>query len=338
MGINENLKEINLENDIEKSFIESGGFEKGNPNNFNRKNALDEEALLSFVKATQPNAWKRYETAYPANPEECFISNVCKSIKDNGLLKILRHGFTDRGIKFVLCYFKPETDLNQDSIELYNQNILHCTRQLHYSVSSENSIDIVLFLNGIPIVSMELKNQFTGQDINNAISQYKFDRATKDSIFEFKNRVVVHFAVDLYNVYMTTRLSGAGTYFLTFNQGSNGAGEIGTKRNSINPSGYATSYLWERVLAKDSLLKIIKKYLHLEKVKDKYTGKTKETMIFSRYHQLDVVSKLVNDVKNNGAGKNYLIQHSAGSGKSNSIAWLSHQLAGLHDSNNEIII
>ena len=253
------------------------------------------------------------------------------------MLKVFRNRFTDRGIKFYLCYFKPETDLNPDVFTLFNQNILHCTRQLHYSVSNENSIDIVLFLNGIPVVSMELKNQFTGQDVNNAISQYKFARASKDTIFEFKQRVLVHFAVDLYNVYMTTRLQGASTYFLPFNQGENGAGNVGGKGNPVNPDGYTMSYLWEKVLTKDKLLEIIQKYLHLQVKTDKYTGKTKEIMIFPRYHQLDVVTKLIEDVKQRGSGKNYLIQHSAGSGKSNSIAWLSHQLAGLHNENNDSI-
>ena len=143
-----------------------------------------------------------------------------------GLLKVLRQGFTDRGIKFRAVFWKPETSINETSQAQYAANILHCTRQLHYSLNNENSIDIVLFLNGIPMVSMELKCQFTGQNASNAIQQYKFDRAGKDAIFEFKNRVLVHFAVDLTNVYMTTRLEGAKTYFLPFNQGSNGAGTV----------------------------------------------------------------------------------------------------------------
>lgn len=191
--------------------------------------------------------------------------------------------------------------------------------------------DIVLFANGIPVVSMELKCQFTGQDTTNAINQYKFDRAGKDAIFAFKERVLVHFAVDLTNVYMTTRLEGAHTYFLPFNQGSNGAGKVGGKGNPVNPNGYDTAYLWERVLCKDSLMEILQKYMHLQQEYDKNGNLVKETMIFPRYHQLDVVTKLLEDVKKNGSGKSYLIQHSAGSGKSNSIAWLAHRLTGLHD-------
>ncbi len=182
-----------------------------------------------------------------------------------GLLKVLRKGFSDRGINFKLVFWKPESSINETAAEQYAQNNLVCTRQLRYSPNSENSIDIVLFLNGIPVVSMELKCQFTGQDTENAIRQYKFDRAGKDTIFEFKNRVLVHFAVDLCNVYMTTRLMGANTYFLPFNQGSNGAGQVGGKGNPPNPSGYQTAYLWERVLCKDGLLDILHKYMHVQK-------------------------------------------------------------------------
>ena len=331
------LKEKQLEADIETFLTTKGGYVKGNPHDFNRETAFNEQTLLQFIKTTQPKMWKRYETTYPSNPEESFIANLCKAIKNEGLLNLLRHQFKDRGMKFHLCYFKPELSYNKEAVELYDQNILTCVRQLRYSLSNENSIDIVLFLNGIPVVSMELKNQFTGQNVNNAIRQYKFDRATKDTLFEFKNRVFVHFAVDLYNIYMTTRLTGDSTYFLPFNQGSNGAGNVGGAGNPQNPDGYMTSYLWEKVLIKDRLMEIIQKYLHLQKEKDKKTGKVKETMIFPRFHQLDVVTKLIADVKQSGTGKSYLIQHSAGSGKSNSIAWLAHQLSGLHNNDDEVI-
>ena len=329
-----NLTEKQFENDIEYSLLTYGGYEKGNPKAFDRTVALDVATLISFVKATQPKSWEKYETIYGTSCEKSFVERFCKEVRSLGLLSVLRHGFKDRGITFRVVYWKPETSINQTAQAQYERNILHCTRQLHYSVSNENSIDIVLFLNGIPVVSMELKNQFTGQDTDNAIHQYKFDRASKDTIFEFKNRVLVHFAVDLYNVFMTTRLQGANTYFLPFNQGSNGSGNVGGKGNPQNPDGYQTAYLWEKVLAKDSLLEILHKYMHLqvEVKEDKNGNKTrKETMIFPRYHQLDVVTKLLADVKSNGSGHNYLIQHSAGSGKSNSIAWLSHRLSGLHN-------
>lgn len=328
------LTEKQFESDIEYSLLTYGGYTKGDAKVFDRTVALDVATLISFVKATQPKSWEKYETIYGTSCEKSFVERFCKEVRSLGLLSVLRHGFKDRGITFRVVYWKPETSINQTAQAQYESNILHCTRQLHYSLNNENSIDIVLFLNGIPVVSMELKNQFTGQDTDNAIAQYKFDRAGKDAIFEFKNRVLVHFAVDLYNVFMTTRLQGANTYFLPFNQGSNGCGNVGGKGNPQNPDGYQTAYLWEKVLAKDSLLEILHKYMHLqvEVSEDKNGNKTrKETMIFPRYHQLDVVTKLLADVKANGAGHNYLIQHSAGSGKSNSIAWLAHRLSGLHN-------
>ena len=329
-----NLTEKQFESDIEYSLLTYGGYTKGDAKTFDRTVALDVATLISFVKATQPKSWEKYETIYGTSCEKSFVERFCKEVRSLGLLSVLRHGFKDRGITFRVVYWKPETSINQTAQAQYERNVLHCTRQLHYSVSNENSIDIVLFLNGIPVVSMELKNQFTGQDTDNAIHQYKFDRASKDTIFEFKNRVLVHFAVDLYNIFMTTRLQGANTYFLPFNQGSNGSGNVGGKGNPQTPDGYQTAYLWEKVLAKDSLLEILHKYMHLQvEVKEDKNGNKmrKETMIFPRYHQLDVVTRLLADVKSNGAGHNYLIQHSAGSGKSNSIAWLSHRLSGLHN-------
>lgn len=329
-----NLTEKQFEDDIEYSLLTYGGYSKGDAKVFDRTVALDVSTLISFVKDTQPKSWEKYETIYGTSCEKSFVERFCKEVRSLGLLSVLRHGFKDRGITFRVVYWKPETSINQTAQEQYARNVLHCTRQLHYSPNNENSIDIVLFVNGIPVVSMELKNQFTGQDTDNAIRQYKFDRAGKEAIFEFKNRVLVHFAVDLYNVFMTTRLQGANTYFLPFNQGSNGAGNVGGKGNPQNPDGYQTAYLWEKVLTKDSLLEILHKYMHLqvEVSEDKNGNKTrKKTMIFPRYHQLDVVTKLLADVKANGAGHNYLIQHSAGSGKSNSIAWLAHRLSGLHN-------
>ncbi len=335
------LKEKNFEEAIENYLITEGGFKKGSPKALNRATALDEDTFLKFIKTTQEKQWQKHCINYPDNPEQELLKRFQEEVAETNLLQVLRHGFKDRGVQFYACYFKPETSMNPDTVEKYNQNILHCTRQMKFSLLDERSIDIVLLLNGIPIVSMELKNQFTGQDTTNAINQYKFDRATKDKLFEFKQRVLVHFAVDLYNVFMTTRLQGASTYFLPFNQGSNGAGEVGGKGNPNIEDDFITSYLWKKVLTKDTLMEILHKYMHLQKedIKDKkgnITG-TKETMIFPRYHQFDVVTKLLADVKERGSGKNYLIQHSAGSGKSNSIAWLAHRLQSLHDKNDEVI-
>lgn len=332
------IKEKRFEQDIEEYLITSGGYVKGNPSAFDRKLALDKGVFVSFIKASQPAQWQRYEKIYGADSENKVVERFNREVKMTSLLNVLRHGFIDRGIKFRAVFWKPETTLNTTSQNQYEANIFQCTRQLHYSVLNENSIDIVLFMNGIPVVSMELKCQFTGQDTSNAIQQYKFDRSSRDTIFAFKERVLVHFAVDLTNVYMTTRLEGDKTYFLPFNQGSNGAGRVGGKGNPTNQDGYDTAYLWENVLCKDRLLEIIQKYLHLETKRDSKTGEIlSERMIFPRYHQLDVVTKLLADVKENGAGRNYLIQHSAGSGKSNSIAWLAHRLSGLHDNNDEKI-
>lgn len=330
-------KEKRFEHDIEEYLTTKGGYEKGNSKSFDRKLALDVNTFTTFIKKSQPKQWERFEKIYGADSERQIIDRFCREVKMVGLLKVFRQGFTDRGIKFRVVFFKPETTINPLTMAQYNANILHCTRQLHYSLQNENSIDIVLFINGIPVVSMELKCQFTGQNTDNAIKQYKFDRATKDALFEFKKRVLVHFAVDLSNVYMTTKLEGANTYFLPFNQGSNGAGNVGGKGNPVNSDGYDTAYLWEQILIKDRLLEILHKYLHLQVERDEKGNVKSERMIFPRYHQLDVVTKLLADVKKNGSGRNYLIQHSAGSGKSNSIAWLAHRLSGLHNDRNEKI-
>jgi type I restriction enzyme R subunit len=332
------VKEKRFEQDIEEYLCSVGGYTKGNPAAFDRTLALDKATLLSFIQITQPKSWEKFVRIYGGDSERQLIDRFCRVVKQVGILHVLRNGFDDRGIKFRVVYWRPETSLNEASGAQYATNILHCTRQLHYSLNNENSIDIVLLLNGIPVVSMELKCQFTGQSSANAIEQYKFDRAGNDAIFEFKNRILAHFAVDLSNVFMTTRLEGAKTFFLPFDQGSNGAGNVGGKGNPLNPDGYATAYLWENVLCKDRLLEILNKYLHLQVERDEKTGAVKsERMIFPRYHQLDVVTRLLSDVKANGSGHHYLIQHSAGSGKSNSIAWLAYRLAGLHDANDEKI-
>lgn len=325
-----NVREKRFEDDIESFLCTTGGYVKGNPQVFNRELALDTDTLLAFIKQSQPKKWERYTKLYGASCEQQFLKRFNDTVEHDGLLSVLRHGFKDRGITFRVVYWKPETSMNDTARAQYESNIFHCTRQLHYSVSNNNSVDIVLFLNGIPIVSMELKCQFTGQNATNAISQYKFDRSNKDQIFKFNRRVLVHFAVDLTQVHMTTKLNGSSTYFLPFNQGSNGAGNVGSAGNPTNLDTYDTSYLWESVLQRDKLLEILQKYMHLSVVKDSAGNITDEILIFPRFHQLDVVTKLLDHAKENGAGHNYLIQHSAGSGKSNSIAWLAHRLSGLH--------
>ncbi len=190
-------KEKRFEEDIEEYLIAKGGYEKGNPKNFDRKLALDINTFLSFIKESQSKQWERYEKIYGDDSNKQIVERFCREVKMVGLLRVLRQGFTDRGIKFKAVFWKPETSINANTQKQYEANILHCTRQLHYSLKNENSIDIVLFINGIPVVSMELKCQFTGQSATNAIQQYKFDRAGKDMIFAFKERVLAHFAVDL---------------------------------------------------------------------------------------------------------------------------------------------
>ena len=203
------VKEKRFEQDIEEYLCSVGGYTKGSPAAFDRTLALDKATLLSFIQSTQPKSWEKFVRIYGGDSERQLIDRFCRVVKQVGILHVLRNGFDDRGIKFRVVYWRPETTLNEASGAQYAANILHCTRQLHYSLNNENSIDIVLLLNGIPVVSMELKCQFTGQSSANAIEQYKFDRAGNDAIFEFKNRILAHFAVDLSNVFMTTRLEGA---------------------------------------------------------------------------------------------------------------------------------
>jgi type I restriction enzyme R subunit len=238
-------------------------------------------------------------------------------------------------VKFKLAYFKPVSKLNPETQKLYDKNILTVTRQVHYSATApELSVDMVLSVNGLPVAAIELKNPFTGQNVDNAKRQYKYDRDEHEFLFAFKKRALVHFAVDTDEVYMTTRIQGSKTRYLPFNLGSNkGAG------NPVNPKGHKTAYLWEEVLAKDSWMDILGRFLHLEVKEISIEGRKikRETMIFPRYHQLDVVRKCAGDALIHGTGKNYLIQHSAGSGKSNSIAWLAYRLGGLHDKNDERI-
>lgn len=297
----------------------------------NRQHDVDKciymDVLIEFIEKTQPTVWKKYTKHYGEFASEKLYHRLENVINEEGLIYVLRNGIDDLGCKFKLCYFKPESSLNETAIEKYNSNILGCTRQFFFSPNNDKSIDMVLSLNGIPIVALELKNQFTGQDVTNAINQFKKNRSPKEFCFRPDHRFLVYFAVDHYEAWMTTILKGDETFFMPFNQGSNGAGNPGGKGNPVNENGYATSYLWEEVLQRDSLLDIIHRFISNNKGK----------IIFPRYHQYDVVKKLISDVKENGAGKNYLIEHSAGSGKSNSIAWTAYRLASVHDNNDEPI-
>lgn len=301
------------------------------------------DVLCEFIAKTQTKEWAKYTRYYGDKAAEKLYHRLETTITNQGLLHVLRNGIEDMGCKLRVCYFKPESRLNPEAMERYEANILGCTRQFRYSTGNTNTIDMVLSVNGIPVVALELKNQLTGQDYACAINQYKNDRSSKEFAFRPNHRFLVYFAVDLYEVRMTTQLADGSTRFMPFNQGSNGAGRSGGAGNPANPNGYVTSYLWEEVLQRDSLLDLIQRFI--SNVKEKETEEkngvvktiTKEKMLFPRYHQYDVVRKVLADVKQNGPGKNYLIQHSAGSGKSNSIAWIAYRLASIHDDNDNSI-
>lgn len=333
-------KEKRFEQDIETYLLNQGGYTKGNMSTYDTANAIDLTKLISFIQTTQANEWERYEKNYGVDSSKKLLKRFNEEVNTHGLIHVLRNGISDRGVKLKVCYFKPESTLNQKLVDGYNANILTVTRQFAYSNENKNTIDMVLTLNGIPIVALELKNQITGQSVENAKKQFMYDRNPKELCFHFNKRFLVYFAVDLYEVSMTTQLKGQDTYFLPFNQGSGGAGNVGGTGNPENPNGYNTSYLWEKVLTKDALMNILQRFLHVsvEKTRVAKDGrievKTSRKLIFPRYHQLDVVTKLMHDVKQNGSGRNYLIQHSAGSGKSNSIAWAAYRLASLHDDYN----
>ncbi|MEA5526587.1 type I restriction endonuclease subunit R [Nodularia spumigena] len=329
--------ESEFEHIIENEVIQFSGYEKGNAKKYDRETALFPTEIIKFIQETQDKQWQQLAKTSPNDAQKIIIDSLTKELKSRGMLDVLRNGFKCYGKTFKVGYFQPNTGMNPETWELYQKNRLTVTRQV--TIKTGRIPDILLSLNGLPIASIELKNPLTGQTYHNAIEQYQTDRDAKDPLFTFKQRCLVHFAVDTEQVWMTTKLAGKSTHFLPFNKGHNhGAG---------NPIGdneeYRTSYLWLEVLQKDSLLDILARFLHIEVKETKITTDTgvkyqkKETLIFPRYHQLDVVRKLITHTQHHKAGHNYLIQHSAGSGKSNSIAWLAHRLANLHDSQDEKI-
>ncbi len=326
--------EFAFETAIEYHLVSSGGYEKGDRDAFDLNRGLFPQEILAFIRETQPKEWEYLVNLQKGKAGETLLDDLCRALNSphEGCLSVLRHGFKCFGKLFRAAYFAPASHLNPDTQKLYAANRLTITRQLRYSSRHGNTLDVVLSLNGIPVATGELKNPMTAQTWRHAVTQYKNDRDPADLIFQFKKRALVHFAVDTDEVYMTTRLSGRTTRFLPFNQGrGTGAG------NLDNPGGYKTAYLWERVLERHSFLDILARFMHLQIEEKKLGGKKgkRETMIFPRYHQLDCVCKLVADAREHGTGTNYLVQHSAGSGKSNSIAWLAHRLASLYNENDE---
>lgn len=330
-------KEINFEQDIEQYLLSEGGYQKGTMATYDKKRAIDMLVMIQFIESTQPKQWARYKNIYGDKAEAQLYKVFQHDVSKYGLIHVLRNGIKDRGVGIKFIYFAPASNLNTELVEKYQKNILTETRQFAYSTENNNTIDMVLSVNGIPVVALELKNQFTGQTVANAKHQFMYDRDPKEPIFQYNNRVLVCFCVDLEEVAMTTQLKGEKTFFLPFNQGSNGAGNVGDGGNPANPDGYMTSYLWEHVLRRDMLLSVLQRYISelVEKKVSIRNGKkiteVSAKIIFPRYHQLDVVEKLVADTKQTKDGRNYLLQHSAGSGKSNSIAWLTYRLASLHD-------
>ena len=325
--------EKRFEQDIETFMLSiEGGYTKST-DTYDANCGLYVDTLIKFIQNTQPKEWARFENANKVNPINKFIQAFNLACDEYGLLHILRYGFKHRGITFRICYFKPESSLNEVAMANYEANIINCNRQWYYSADCRNSVDMVLVVNGIPVFAFELKNQYTGQTVDNAKRQWMYDRDPREICFQFNKRILTYFCIDHLEAWMATKLAGKETVFLPFNQGSNGAGNDGGKGNPANPDGYPTAYLWEQVFQKDSMMDILQRFIHLNK-KD---NKKKHSMIFPRYHQLDVVRKLIVDVSKNGSGKNYLIQHSAGSGKSNSIAWTTYRLASLHNKDNKPI-
>jgi type I restriction enzyme R subunit len=327
-----NTKEKGFEDFIEEYLIKHNGYLERKPTDYDKALCFDTGLVLKFIKNTQEKQWQKLVDQHGADVEQRFLSRLDEEIKARGVIDVLRTGLSDHGAKFDLAYFKPETGLNEETKKQFESNILSVMRQVKYSGKNENSIDMVTFLNGLPIFIIELKNQLTGQSVKNAIQQYRTDRDPKEKLLSFK-RCLVHFAVDTELVYMTTKLAGLATYFLPFNKGNNNSAG-----NPLNASGYKTSYVWEDIWTVESTLEIIGRFVHLEKIEKtdvkghKYFA---ETLIFPRFHQLDTVRRLVRDAREKGAGKSYLIQHSAGSGKSNTIAWVAHHLSELHNAKDE---
>ena len=299
-----------------------GGYRRRGPEEYDRESCLLSRDVVDFVLATQPKVWERLSQHHGADVRERFLKRVASEIERRGALEVLRGGIKDSGCRFRLAYFRPASGLNEETRRLHAANLFSVVRQVRYSTRNEKSLDLVLCLNGIPIFTAELKNPFCGQDVEDAIRQYKTDRDPREPLLAY-GRCLAHFAVDPDLVYVTTRLLGPRTRFLPFNRGKFGG--AGNPPVSPTSSGYATAYLWEETWARDSVLDLVRQFIHEVAEED-----GKRFLVFPRYQQLDCVRRLVADARRAGAGQRYLIQHSAGSGKSFTIAWLAHQLATLH--------
>lgn len=330
--------EHDFENTIEYSLLNEGGYTQGNPKTYDKQTALFPDDVVAFIQNTQPQIWARLQMLFKEKAQDELLKALNQELNIKGSLKVLRDGFRVVNRTAKMAYFAPNSTLNQTSRTQYEANLLKVTRQV---ITEHNErIDMLLSVNGIPVVTIELKNEMsaTGWNVEDAIAQYRFERHAEGKLFAFKKRALVHFAVDSSEVYMTTKLEGEATRFLPFNRGFNDG-----KGNPPETDEVKTAYLWRDILPKDSLMELIGRFLHLSREERKIrTGSgfryiTTESMIFPRFHQLDAVRKLLGHAKQHGAGRNYLIQHSAGSGKSNTIAWLAHHLSALHNADDEKI-
>ena len=305
---------------------EPGGYARRRPEQYDRSLCLIPEDLVAFIQATQPKTWERLRKQHGSDTRDEVVRRVAREVGKRGLVTCLRDGIKLTGQRIRLAHVRPVSGLNEELRTLYEGNIFSVVRQLRYSERNENSIDLVLFLNGLPFFTAELKTPLTGQTVINAIAQFRRDRDPSELLFDAR-RCLAHFAVDPELVYVATRLQGAKTRFLPFNQG-----RFGGAGNPPVQAGYATAYLWERVWARDSVLNLIQHFIHeVDQEDDRGRSTGRKSLVFPRYHQLDAVRRLIQHARENGAGQRYLIQHSAGSGKSMSIAWLAHQLSSLHD-------
>ena len=318
--------EENFEDHIE-AHLNQSGYRSQQSTTYNKSVCLIPDETLQFIQDTQPIVYQKLERQYGAETPVKLLDRVSREIQNRGVLDVLRNGVKDRGCYFDLTYFQPSSGMNPDQQRFYAQNRFSLIRQLHYSQRNEKSLDMALFLNGLPLVTMELKNSLTGQTVVDAEKQYRTDRDPREPLFQFK-RCVVHFAVGNEKVSMTTHLQGDATRFFPFNKGI---------ENPVNPEGHKTAYLWEDILQPDNLMELINNFIHeqetIEKVYDPKIDMVKDVkrrvLVFPRYHQLDVIRKLKAAIVAKGVGHNYLIQHTTGSGKSNSIAWLAHLLTHL---------
>ena len=321
--------EQNFEDHIEQHLNQSE-YRSLQSTDYDKSLCLIHDEVLQFIQDTQPDVYQRLERQYGADTPQKLLDRLSRQVASRGVLDVLRKGFKDRGCDFKLTYFRPSSGMNPDHQRLYEQNRFSLIRQLHYSQRNEKSLDMTLFLNGLPLVTMELKNSLTGQVFTDAEKQYRTDRDPREPLFQFK-RCLVHFAVGNEKVSMTTHLRADKTRFFPFNKGI---------ENPVNPNGHKTAYLWEDILQPDNLMELIDNFIHeqetTEKVYDPRIDAVRDVksrvLVFPRYHQLDVIRKLQKAIVEEDVGHNYLIQHTTGSGKSNSIAWLAHLLTHLFSS------